>query len=400
MRRLLQSCLLAVCLLVPQTLRPATASSADGRALFHGYTAFKAGTAATKGGLPLEFVACANCHGSAGEGRSEGGERVPAVQFAELVRPKAGRPGYDAAGIMRALTQGEAPGGRVLSAIMPRYLLADAEAQALVQYLKVVGTADDMPTGITKTEIRLGTLVPLSGPLSSTGYAILAGMNDAISAINRVNGIYGRKIVLVSKDSAADAKQAARLLLDENVYAVAGGLWAPDSNVEEIFSQSHVSVIAALTVRGQTSSSIWVSDLLAPRDKQDAQLALARKSCETEKTCVVFDLAQSAQLRRGIAAGLRQKISLPFPASVLGEGDLWRKLGIATAAITIEALSVSGVALNERSAIDALPRLSGFEPLPGVPVFFSRTRTYAWDPELLELEPEPTTNESPVSAAK
>jgi hypothetical protein len=49
----------------------------------------------------------------------------------------------------------------------------------------------------------------------------------------------------------------------------------------------------------------------------------------------------------------------------------------------MEVLSVAGVALHERAPLEALPRLNGFEPVPGAPVRYSDRRRYGWDPDVL-----------------
>jgi hypothetical protein len=76
----------------------------------------------------------------------------------------------------------------------------------------------------------------------------------------------------------------------------------------------------------------------------------------------------------------------PLPGSLLGgnqQAGIWASLGQASARIGMEALAASGSALFERAPLEALPRLNGFEPLPGLPVRYSAQRHYAWDADVV-----------------
>jgi hypothetical protein len=84
---------------------------------------------------------------------------------------------------------------------------------------------------------------------------------------------------------------------------------------------------------------------------------------------------------------------LPFPAALLDSStpDLWARLGALSAQLGIELLGRAGVSLHERSLLDALDRLSGFELPAGVPLQFGRGRRYGWDPQLLQIRTAPAT---------
>jgi len=94
-------------------------------------------------------------------------------------------------------------------------------------------TADRTPSGevrgVTDTEIKIGTLLPLSGsPTAAWGVALSEGMQAYFDYINDQGGIYGRKIKLIVADSQYTgpvAAEAARKLVEQDgVFMIQGSL--------------------------------------------------------------------------------------------------------------------------------------------------------------------------------
>ena len=92
------------------------------------------------------------------------------------------------------------------------------------------GGAQTSPTqGVTDTEIRLGTLVPLSGnPAAAWGIAISKGEQAYFDYVNDNGGIYGRKIKLIVGDNqyaGPVASEAVRKLVEQDgVFALMGSI--------------------------------------------------------------------------------------------------------------------------------------------------------------------------------
>jgi len=61
--------------------------------------------------------------------------------------------------------------------------------------------------GVSKTEITLGAIQDLSGPLASAGKQARLGMMLRVDEINEQGGINGRKLKLIVEDSAYDPKK-------------------------------------------------------------------------------------------------------------------------------------------------------------------------------------------------
>jgi branched-chain amino acid transport system substrate-binding protein len=83
--------------------------------------------------------------------------------------------------------------------------------------------------GVTRTEIRLGTIQDLSGPLASFGKHIRNGMQMRVDELNELGGVHGRRIKLEVEDSAYDPKKAVlaaqkMVTQGERIFAMVGHL--------------------------------------------------------------------------------------------------------------------------------------------------------------------------------
>ena len=84
--------------------------------------------------------------------------------------------------------------------------------------------------GVSKTEIVIGSIQDLSGPISAFGKPLRDGMLLRVEQANADGGIFGRKIKLVIEDSGYDTKKAVlaadKLVSSDKVFAVVGTLGA------------------------------------------------------------------------------------------------------------------------------------------------------------------------------
>ena len=196
----------------------AASNSELGRQLFHGFLPFSAGNAVTNTRRPADLVACYSCHGAQAVGKIEGGLKVPAVRWQNLSASSNSGIRYGSEADLRAaITLGIGRAGKPLNTAMPRYQLTQVEADAMIDYLRIAGTVEDLPRGVSPTTIRLGIMVPLSGPLQGTGEKILRGASNVATAVNESGGVHGRKIQLITVDSYPDADLAAQALVEEAV---------------------------------------------------------------------------------------------------------------------------------------------------------------------------------------
>ena len=84
--------------------------------------------------------------------------------------------------------------------------------------------------GVSKTEVVIGSIQDLSGPIVSFGKPVRDGMVMRTEQANAAGGVQGRKIKLVVEDSAYDTKKsvlaADKLIGSDKVFAVVGTLGA------------------------------------------------------------------------------------------------------------------------------------------------------------------------------
>jgi len=88
---------------------------------------------------------------------------------------------------------------------------------------------DQEKTGVTDTEIKIGTLLPMSNTVATAwGIPVSNGMKAYFDYINDQGGIYGRKLTLDIGDSQYSgpvASEAGRRLVEQDkVFALIGGL--------------------------------------------------------------------------------------------------------------------------------------------------------------------------------
>jgi branched-chain amino acid transport system substrate-binding protein len=82
--------------------------------------------------------------------------------------------------------------------------------------------------GVSKTEIALGSIQDLSGPLAGFGKQIRSGMMLRVDEVNEQGGIHGRKLKLLIEDSAYDPRKAVlaaqKLVNQEKIFAMVAHL--------------------------------------------------------------------------------------------------------------------------------------------------------------------------------
>ena len=99
--------------------------------------------------------------------------------------------------------------------------------------LLAVGAASAQTPGVTATEIKLGTIQDLSGPVAAYGKEARNGMQLRVDELNEQGGVNGRKLRLFVEDSGYDPKRAVlaaqKLLNQEGIFALVGSFGTPTS---------------------------------------------------------------------------------------------------------------------------------------------------------------------------
>ena len=88
--------------------------------------------------------------------------------------------------------------------------------------------------GVSKTEIVLGSIQDLSGPIAGFGKQVRLGMMLRVDEINEQGGINGRKIKLVVEDSAYDPKKAVlaaqKLVNQDKIFMMVAHIGTAQNN--------------------------------------------------------------------------------------------------------------------------------------------------------------------------
>ena len=84
--------------------------------------------------------------------------------------------------------------------------------------------------GVSKTELLLGSIQDMSGPVASFSKPVRDGLQMRVDQANEAGGVHGRKLRLIVEDSAYDPKKAVlaadKLIASDKVFALIGTLGA------------------------------------------------------------------------------------------------------------------------------------------------------------------------------
>lgn len=207
--------------------------------------------------LPGSRFPCIACHMEDGTGTLEGGVRSADITWQVLskefggVRPSGrAHPPYDEQALIRAVTQGRDPAGNALHEVHPRYTMGASDLADLAAYLKVLGT-EPVP-GVGDNEIRIGILLPSSGPLAAAGAEVRAMLSAYFRELNARGGLFRRTVSLVpfpfDPSDGGGAAAAARAAVEADaVLAFLGNVGgAPGDEAARLLAEARVPVIAPL----------------------------------------------------------------------------------------------------------------------------------------------------------
>ena len=170
---------------------------ADGKLLYQRGADTGAETAVLRPGnveTPARLLACVNCHGTRAEGGKEAGVRIPAL-----------RGDITEDGFWKAITEGVGFDGRPLHPAMPAYRFTHQQASALLGYIRTLSSNDAPLPGITGQTIAIGFLQQKDDAIRAL---VAARLNQA-----NADGIYGRKIELISAPSCEALRSATIIVI-------------------------------------------------------------------------------------------------------------------------------------------------------------------------------------------
>ncbi len=106
--------------------------------------------------------------------------------------------------------------------------------------------------GVMPTTIRLGTILPLSGPMSVRGQLALGGLKAGLARANRERGPHGRELVLLALDDEFDPTRTnaivQQLVEVEQVFCLVAPLGTPTNKaIIDYLVRNEVPVVAPLS---------------------------------------------------------------------------------------------------------------------------------------------------------
>ena len=156
-----------------------------------------AGIRAPGSGFP-----CVNCHLAGGAGQSEGGVRSADITWFTLTKEYGGprpsgrtHPPYTYESVRKAVTGGVDPAGNALASAHPRYGMDSEDLDDLLAYMKVM--ASEPVPGVTDDAVRVGILLPATGPLAEAAGEVRALLSGYAAEANARGGVYSRRLEMV-----------------------------------------------------------------------------------------------------------------------------------------------------------------------------------------------------------
>jgi ABC-type branched-subunit amino acid transport system substrate-binding protein len=215
--------------------------------------------------MPASTLACAQCHGRDGRGKTEGGATPSNIQWENLTRSRAalaadGRehPPYDEKLLKRAIALGFDSGGQPLGNVMPRYRLSQSQATDLVAYLKVL--RQDLDPGLSDTAIRIGVVLPPSERFPEWAAEIKTALTAFFHEFNQRGGVFHRQIELCfcapPESPQARAAVVERFLRGENPFALLSPFMAGAENeLATVIAKAGIPTVGPMTLYPQTELS-------------------------------------------------------------------------------------------------------------------------------------------------
>ncbi|MDK2855708.1 MAG: branched-chain amino acid transport system substrate-binding protein [Bacillota bacterium] len=178
-------------------------------------------------------------------------------------------------------------------------------AAALVAALALAGCSGGKPGGASAgdkgskdqavSEIKIGTVGPLSGNAATYGQSTKRGVEIAVDEVNKAGGINGSTVKLISEDSRGDQTEAAnatrKLVEQDKVVAIIGAVLS-----SETFSGGPIANDAKVPMISSSSTAPGIPDIgpyifrnCISDNVQAAQMAeYAAKELKVKKFAVMY----------------------------------------------------------------------------------------------------------------
>ncbi len=300
--------------------RPLTAEEKRGKALYlRGESASGQEITALLNDLdvPASTLTCAGCHGSRGEGKTEGGVTAGNLVWSNLTKSYGhthdnGRKhgAFTETSFVRALTGGIDPSGNKLAVAMPAYRMPQQDMADLIAYLKRIDA--DLDPGVTDNKIVIGTLLPEKTALSGLAQSMEDVLQAYFAEVNSRGGIFNRKIELrvLNGNAGATVANMKQLIDEQQIFAIVSGLTAgAESGVAMMSRDREVPFIGPSTLLPDRASPLnrYIFYLLPGLKEQARSLVnFAAKKSDLHKAQVAI-ISPDSEFSKVIAASIEEQ---------------------------------------------------------------------------------------------
>ena len=176
------------------------------------------------------------------------------------------------------------------------------------------GLAAAQQQGVSKDEIRIGTIQDLSGPLAGFGKQSRNGMQLAVDELNEQGSVQGRKLKLFVEDSGYDPKKAVlaaqKLVNQEKIFIMAGHIGTAQNMaaMPVQFEKNIVNFFPITAAREMYEPLNRLKYSFAATYYDQIRTALPKmiKDKGAKKVCTIYqDDEFGLEVQRGAEAGLK-----------------------------------------------------------------------------------------------
>jgi len=226
--------------------------------------------------------------------------------------------------------------------------------------------------GVTKTEILLGSIQDLSGPLAGYGKQARNGMQLRVDELNEQGGVNGRKIRLLVEDSGYDPKRAVlaaqKLVNQDKIFLMAGHLGTAHNNaaMPVQFDKNVVNFLPITAAREMYEPFHRLKYSFAATYFDQIRLALPRmiKDKGAKKVCLLYqDDEFGLEVARGAEAGLKAAGQELVEKTSYKRGATDFSSQVAKMKAASCDLVVLGTIIRETIGAIAEARKTGFNPI-------------------------------------
>ncbi|WP_397409922.1 ABC transporter substrate-binding protein [Polaromonas sp.] len=234
--------------------------------------------------------------------------------------------------------------------------------------------------GVSKTEIVIGTIQDLSGPLAGYGKQARNGMQLRVNEINEQGGVQGRKLKLLTEDSGYDPKKAVlaaqKLVNQDKIFIMAGHLGTAQNNaaMPVQFEKNVINFMPLTAAREmyEPTHRLKYALLSSYYDQMRTTLPRMVKDKSAKKVCAIYqDDEFGLEVLRGAEAGLKSISMEMTEKTSFKRGATDFSSQVAKMKASGCDLVVLGTIIRETIGTIAESRKNGFNP-----VFFGSVAAY------------------------